>query len=58
MIFMIVLVLQEDDYLKWTDDKLEHGIVVTLGFGAARVLTAGGQSLFNPAFAFRYEISN
>lgn len=51
---MIVLVLQEDDYLKWTDEKLEHGLVVTLGFGSARVLTAGGQSLFNPAFAFRY----
>ncbi|CAD8111975.1 unnamed protein product [Paramecium sonneborni] len=56
IIFMIIIVLQYDDYLKFTDDKLEHALVITLGFGAARVLSSKGQSLFNPAFAFSLEL--
>jgi len=28
--------------LKFSDDKLEHALVVTLGFGAARVLSSEG----------------
>ncbi|CAD8212511.1 unnamed protein product [Paramecium octaurelia] len=56
VLFMVVLALQEDDYLKFSDDKLEHALVVTLGFGAARVLSSEGQSLFNPAFAFSLEL--
>ena len=53
-LLMCVIVMQEDDYLKFTDDKLEHSLIVTLTFGACRILSYTSGSLFNPAFAFRY----
>lgn len=52
-LLMCVIVMQEDDYLKFTDDKLEHALIVTFTFGAARILSYTAESLFNPAFAFR-----
>jgi hypothetical protein len=32
--------MQEDDYLRFSDEKLEHALIITIAFGAARVLTS------------------
>lgn len=44
--------------MKFTDDKFEHALLITLTFGAVRMLSYTSGSLFNPAFAFRYFFFN
>ncbi|KAM3138263.1 water channel activity protein [Paramecium bursaria] len=56
LLLMALIVLQEDDYLKFTDDKFEHALLITLTFGAVRMLSYTSGSLFNPAFAFSLEL--
>lgn len=53
-ILLIVILIQDDDYLKFTDDNIEHALLITATFGAARSLSYRSSSVFNPFIAFRY----
>lgn len=56
-IFISAVLIQEDDYLKFSDDHLEHAGIIAIAFGAGRQFSYKSNSLFNPALAFRYPLN-
>ncbi len=53
ILFFTMILIQEDDYLKFTEDKIEHAGLLAASFGASRIFSYKCYSLFNPTMAFR-----